>query len=107
MKVACVGYRKWALNIYDKLAQTTDHIFLILRSKDQFNIEIIYDFKPDLILFYGWSWIVPSQLINKYTCIMLHPSPLPLYRGGSPIQNQIIEGKTKSMVTILKVVVVI
>jgi|TARA_B100001964_G_scaffold222590_1_gene267682 methionyl-tRNA formyltransferase len=24
---------------------------------------------------------------------MLHPSKLPQYKGGSPIQNQIIEGK--------------
>ena len=32
---------------------------------------------------------------------MLHPSPLPLYRGGSPIQNQILEGKKVSKVTIL------
>ena len=27
---------------------------------------------------------------------MLHPSPLPKYRGGSPIQNQIINGEKKS-----------
>ena len=31
---------------------------------------------------------------------MLHPSPLPKYRGGSPIQNQIIDGKLHSAVTI-------
>jgi methionyl-tRNA formyltransferase len=31
---------------------------------------------------------------------MLHPSPLPKYRGGSPLQNQIIRGETKSAVTI-------
>ena len=31
---------------------------------------------------------------------MLHPSPLPKYRGGSPIQNQIIRGVVDSMVTI-------
>ena len=33
---------------------------------------------------------------------MLHPSPLPKYRGGSPIQNQIIRGENKSAVTIFK-----
>ena len=31
---------------------------------------------------------------------MLHPSPLPKYRGGSPIQNQIINGETDSAVTL-------
>jgi len=33
-------------------------------------------------------------------CICLHPSLLPLYRGGSPIQNQIINGETTSAVTL-------
>ena len=31
---------------------------------------------------------------------MLHPSPLPRYRGGSPIQNQIINGEKNSKVSI-------
>ena len=31
---------------------------------------------------------------------MLHPSPLPRYRGGSPIQNQIIAGETSSKVSL-------
>ena len=100
MRIACIGYRKWALNIYDKLATTTDHTLLILRSKSQYDIELLNSFRPDLLLFYGWSWVVPSHLINNYTCLMLHPSPLPRYRGGSPIQNQIIAGETSSKVTI-------
>ena len=33
---------------------------------------------------------------------MLHPSPLPKYRGGSPIQNQIINGEKNSAVTLFK-----
>lgn len=100
MKIACIGYRDWALNIYDRLASTSDHIFLIFRNKSQFDADVLNDFKPDLILFYGWSWIVSSDLLDSYTCLMLHPSPLPRYRGGSPIQNQIIAGEKSSMVTI-------
>jgi len=96
MRVACIGYRDWALNIYDRLAKTSDHIFLIFRSKSQFSLDALNDFKPDFVLFYGWSSIVPAELLNHFTCIMLHPSPLPRYRGGSPIQNQIISGETNS-----------
>ena len=100
MRIACVGYRNWALNIYDRLAASTDHAFLIFRSKAQFNKEALSDFKPDLVLFYGWSWLVPTDLLERHTCLMLHPSPLPRYRGGSPIQNQIIAGETYSKVTL-------
>lgn len=100
MRIACVGYRNWALNIYDKLVESTDHTFLILRSKAQFKVDVLDSFKPDLVLFYGWSWIVPADLLDRHTCLMLHPSPLPRYRGGSPIQNQIIAGETVSSVSL-------
>lgn len=100
MRIACVGYRDWALRIYDELVKSSDHVFLIFRKKTQFNEEVFKDFKPDLALFYGWSWYVPENLLNNYKCLMLHPSPLPKYRGGSPIQNQIIVGEKKSKVSI-------
>jgi len=100
VRVACIGYRKWALNIYDALEKCTDDLYFICRSKLEFNESSIRDFNPDLILFYGWSWIVSERILTDYKCIMLHPSPLPKYRGGSPIQNQIIAGEKKSKVTI-------
>ena len=100
MRIACVGYRDWALNIYDRLAATTDDIFLIFRTKEQYREDVLEDFKPDLILYYGWSWFVPENILNNYKCLMLHPSPLPKYRGGSPIQNQIIAGEKVSKVSI-------
>jgi len=100
MRIACVGYRSWALNIYFRLAASTDHIFLILRSKSQFDKDVLLDFRPDLVLFYGWSWFVPIDLVESHTCLMIHPSPLPRYRGGSPIQNQIIAGDISSKVSL-------
>jgi methionyl-tRNA formyltransferase len=100
MKVACVGYRKWALEIYDRLAQSNDHTYLIWRNKSDFCEDALRQFNPDLILFYGWSWFIPESLIQEYKCLMLHPSPLPRYRGGSPIQNQIIAGEKDSKVSI-------
>jgi len=100
MRIACVGYREWAINIYDRLARSVDHTCLICRTKEQYSEEALRDFRPDLVLFYGWSWFVPEALLQNFKCLMLHPSPLPLYRGGSPIQNQIIAGETESKVSI-------
>lgn len=100
MRIACVGYRDWALNIYDSLSLNNHHQFLILRSKDEYDETTIREFQPDYILFYGWSWIISGELLNDFPCIMLHPSPLPKYRGGSPIQNQIANGEKTSAVTL-------
>ena len=102
MKIACVGYRKWAIQIYDKLQKIKKHKFLIITNFEDFTENKIHEFKPDYVLFYGWSWKVSDNLISQYTCLMLHPSDLPLYRGGSPIQNQIINGIKETKVTIIK-----
>lgn len=103
MKIACIGYRDWSLNIYSKLKKTfPNYDFLIQGSKEQYNEVAINEYSPDLILFYGWSNIVTKNIIEKYYCLMLHPSPLPYYRGGSPIQNQIIRGEVDSAVTIFR-----
>lgn len=102
MRIACISYRSWALEIYDKLAANSESTFLIIRNKSQYKESALRDFKPDYILYYGWSWIVDKSLLNDFKCVMLHPSSLPKYRGGSPIQNQIISGETSSKVTIFK-----
>ena len=100
MKIGCVGYRDWALTIYDRLSRSKAHQFLIIRSKEEYEEDAIYDFNPDIILYYGWSWIIKKDIVEKFQCIMLHPSPLPKYRGGSPIQNQIINDDEFSAVTL-------
>lgn len=101
MKVLCIGYRSWALNIYQRLMEeNTSHKISIINSKKAYDAININDYNPDIILYYGWSWIIDKKIINNYKCIMLHPSKLPKYRGGSPIQNQIISGENNSALTL-------
>ena len=99
MKICCVGYRDWAIEIYDQLDYKGYETYII-NSKDEYDENKIRKYNPDYILFYGWSDIIDEKIINDFECIMLHPSPLPKYRGGSPIQNQIIRGKKDSAVTL-------
>lgn len=102
-RVFCVGYREWALRIYKKVQDETNNILIISKEFDEkIHIDLLEDFKPDYILFYGWSDFVPSAVTSRYKCLMLHPSRLPKYRGGSPLQNQIIRGVEKSAVTIFE-----
>jgi methionyl-tRNA formyltransferase len=103
MKILCCTYRDWAKKIYDNLEQTYPQYDIIrINSKKELNYSELDKIKPDLILWYGWSWIIPEHILKSYYSVMLHPSPLPKYRGGSPIQNQIISGETVSAVTLFK-----
>jgi methionyl-tRNA formyltransferase len=93
MKIAYYGYRDWSINIFSKIEIEEKYL---ISNKDYSILEFI---KPDLVFFIGWSNIIPNDIIEKYKCICLHPSPLPKYRGGSPIQNQIINGEIDSAIT--------
>ncbi len=63
---------------------------------------VLSEYDIDIVCYYGWSWLVKEPVLSRYTCLCLHPSPLPRYRGGSPIQHQIIHGEEMSAVSIFK-----
>jgi len=60
-----------------------------------------YDF--DLIVTAAFGQIVGTKLINypKYKAINVHGSLLPAGRGGAPIQRSIMNGETKTGITIM------
>lgn len=65
-------------------------------------IKIFEGSDVEIVFCYSWSWFIPEELIKNLQCICLHPSKLPKYRGGSPIQNQVFSGDLKSAVTVFK-----
>jgi len=98
MKILAVGYRDWAFEIYKNLLKKKIKIKIL--KKKNVSLKEIEKYNPDLILFYGWSKKVSNIVVQKFKCIMLHPSKLPYYAGGSPIQNQIIRNVKRSAVTL-------
>ena len=100
MKVIGIGYRDWSINIYKRLKNKKIDIKIIKTKR--IDLALINSLNPEYILFYGWSWKVPARITNRYKCIMLHPSKLPNFAGGSPIQNQIIRNVKKSAVTLFR-----
>ena len=65
--------------------------------------EEVLKFDPDLIITSAYGQIVPKEVLDypKYKCINTHGSLLPKYRGGSPIQTALINGETKTGMTIM------
>lgn len=104
INVVFCGYRIWANEIFDQL-KNHPRLNLVGRfySNEEFiqNIYQIDHKSADLILFIGWSWIIDKKITKKYLCLGLHPSDLPQFRGGSPLQHQIIQGIKNSKVTLM------
>jgi methionyl-tRNA formyltransferase len=127
--LAFVIYRRWAFEIvrqmaaFGKATQFANTVGLITTKEREFSIdeaakittvytveandnkkiyEILQRNKVDVAFFYGWSWIVAKNITNDFLCLCLHPSPLPQYRGGTPIQHQVMNGEVKSAVSVFK-----
>jgi len=57
---------------------------------------------PRYIFFPHWSEIVPAKIFEEYDCICFHMTGVPFGGGGSPLQNLIVRGHTKTVVSALK-----
>lgn len=103
MNIIFCGYRSWALNIIDSIkGHERIASFEVITSKVDFDIRIKGVIEEGtIILFLGWSWIVEDDVVKRYLCLGLHPSDLPHYRGGSPIQHQIINGISETKLSLM------
>lgn len=97
------GYREWAFEIFDNIkANPKLDAPVLIRSKEEYDEWMSGSPEGlDFILFVGWSWIIPVHVLKKYLCLGIHPSDLPEFRGGSPIQNQIIHGIKTTKVSLM------
>ncbi len=54
------------------------------------------------IFFLYWSHRVPDEILKKVTCVCFHMTDLPYGRGGSPLQNLILNGHKDSMLSAIR-----
>lgn len=68
--------------------------------------QAVADLKPDLIITAAYGQIVPQAVLDipRLGCVNVHASLLPLYRGGAPVHQAIIDGQDKTGVTIMYMV---
>ena len=100
MKNIIITKKIWNLKNFNNI----NNRFFVFK---KINLKKINSINPKIIFFIHWSKIVPANLFEKYTCVQFHSSDLPRFRGGSPIQNQIIKGIKKTKLTAFQVELVI
>jgi len=106
MKVLFCGYRDWSLDVYRKLKdyfKVSDlfEVFHVANTPQQLTA-LTKSTKYDVIIVVGWSWKVDENTLKNSYVVGMHPSDLPSYAGGSPIQNQIIDGLKSSHASLFK-----
>tara|TARA_A200000113_G_scaffold207782_1_gene205607 strand:- start:429 stop:1082 length:654 start_codon:yes stop_codon:yes gene_type:complete len=70
--------------------------------KEDLGVSFLREFDPEYIFFVHWNWKVEKEIYDNFKCVVFHTSPLPYGRGGSPIQNLILEGFEFAPVCALK-----
>lgn len=81
-----------------------DNTILVLQpNKIMDEYQALKDMEPDLIITCAYGKILPREILElpRLGCINVHASLLPKLRGGAPIHRAIIDGYTKTGVTIM------
>lgn len=94
-KYLIISKKKWEKKYYRSLGKS-------FYFEDKLILQKVKKISPDIIFFIHWSKKVKPEIFNNFLCIQFHSSNLPKFKGGSPIQNQIIRGKKISRITAFK-----
>lgn len=81
-----------------------EHNILVLQfNKLRDSYEQIIELEPDIIVTCAYGQILPKELLDspQYGCVNVHASLLPKLRGGAPIHRAILNGDTKTGITIM------
>ena len=76
--------------------------WLEIRTPAELTAEALEAFGPEMVFFPHWSRIVEESIWARWSCVVMHAAPLPWGRGGSPIQNQIAQGRTETELCALR-----
>lgn len=96
--------KKWHDSLFENLSRLDNFNWIRISQKSDFNLEVLDAINPEIIFIPHWSYIIPDNIFEKYTCIVFHMTDLPYGRGGSPLQNLICNGFEKSKISAIKVV---
>ena len=89
----------WAQALYHTTLRYFPGMWTLVDSRERFDFLVQYDRLPDVTFVLHWHWLVPAVYVQENVTIGFHSSPLPKFRGGSPIQNQLKRGILDTMLT--------
>lgn len=103
MKIVIVTIK----NVHLANAETMRKYFtnmLVISDKEFLTYKTLKEYNPNYVFFIHWSWYIPKEIYDNFHCILFHCANLPQGRGGSPIQNQILDGIINTKICAIKVV---
>ena len=98
------GSRPWNRTVFDEHLQHLPGEWLFAGSAGALTELLAEGPAPRYIFFLHWSMRVPEEWFEKYECVCFHMTDVPYGRGGSPLQNLIMQGHRETKLTALRMV---
>lgn len=99
MNIVIASSKSW-FTLNDEIAAS--HRVSYIDDNNDLTISNLSNLEPDMIFFPHWNWKVSPEIFERFPAIVFHTAPLPYGRGGSPIQNLILEGYEEAPVSAIQ-----
>lgn len=98
--------KSWNIEQYQALVRRYEgeYTFHLITHPEELVYQSLKSMGPRYLFFPHWSWKIPEAIYTDFTCILFHMTDLPFGRGGSPLQNLIIQGVYKTKISAIQVV---
>jgi methionyl-tRNA formyltransferase len=97
-----LGCKPWNRRLFDEYLSQLAGRWFYVDSPAKLTLDFVQNLSPRYIFFLHWSWKVPQQIVSQFECVCFHMTDVPFGRGGSPLQNLIVRGHTKTKLTALR-----
>lgn len=103
-KLVLLSNKNFHIKLFNQLNSYHENIvWIFINDEESFTKENLDKIKPKKIFIPHWSKIIPKEIWNNFECILFHITDLPFGRGGSPLQNLIINGHKKTKISAIRV----
>jgi len=96
--------KEWNIKNYFKLKESLGSAYNVhlVTDEKELNFENVSQINPKYIFFPHWSHKIQKDIYENFESIIFHETDLPFGRGGSPIQNLIINKHYKTKISAIK-----
>ena len=95
--------KSWNIVNAEAFVRLTQWSCTLVTEREALNKDLLEELSPRFVFFPHWSWVIPSSIYSSFECVLFHMTDLPYGRGGSPLQNLILEGNITTKISALRV----
>jgi len=103
MKYLVLNEKKWNSKVVSQLNKKNIGTFYEISKPELLTLSYLSSLNPIIIFVLHWSHILPNEIYSNYHSIGFHMTDLPFGRGGSPLQNLIVNGIKETKISAFRI----